>query len=231
MERMVLGAVRGTPVTAPSRTEKFRTRARSSTPGPHQPVASSSDELSAGHSSRPGSHAEVSMLQDVSDLPYPDDSDSPTEMALIDRTYNRTVSENFTTAAQQRLPPNSSEEEAETAERSSLDVTLSEVRDQSPGRKSRRGVSTTKVNKPKRMPRRGVPMREEFFSKIGWTRSFISAQPIPSITLTWCGVTCVKRTSVLKPKAPLRFCAITGRKNTFVVTRDGDTNISRLLTR
>ena len=68
MERMVIGAVRGTPVAIPSRCEKFRSRARSSTPGPNQPVASSSEEFLAEHSSGPGSYADVSMFQDNSDF-------------------------------------------------------------------------------------------------------------------------------------------------------------------
>ena len=197
MERMVLGAARGTSVAIPSRSEKFRSRNRSSTPGPNQPVASSSDEFLAEHSSGPGSYADASVLQDFSDFPCLDDSDSPTEMALIDRTYNRTVSENLTTVVQQRPPPNSSGEETEAAEKSSLDITSSEIRDRSPGRKTRQGVPATKISKSKRTPRQGVPMRDEFFSKIGWTRSFISgpADPLHNPHMVWCHM-CKKNFSI-----------------------------------
>ena len=197
MERMVIGAVKGTPVTAPSRTEKFRTRARTPTPAPNQPAESSSDGFSAELGSGPGSQLDLSTLQDVSDFPYLEDSDSSTEKALIDQVYSKTVPENLSTAAQQRQPLDSPGEEAETAEKSSLDVTLSEVRDRPPDRKSRQGVTTTKKGKSKRVPRRGVPMREEFFSKIGWTRSSISgpADPLHNPHMVWCHM-CKKNFSI-----------------------------------
>ena len=128
------------------------------------------------------------MLQDVSDVPNPDESDSPTEMALIDQTFKKTAPENTSFTRKWGLPQDSSGDGAETAERNSLDVTQSEIRDQSPGRKSRQRGSTAKSTKTKRVQRRGVPMREEFFSKIGWTRSFISgpAEPLHNLHMVWC---------------------------------------------
>ena len=183
MEKMVIGAVRGTPATAPSRTEKLQTRIRSSTPRPNQPVEFSSEGLPTAYSSGSESYADMSMLQDVSDFPNPVESDSPTEMALISQTFGKTASGNSPPVAQWRRPQDSSEEGAESAERSSLDVTLSEVRDRSPNRKSRQGVLATKPVKIKRVPKRGVSMREEFFSKIGWTRSRGSS---PQSSMVWC---------------------------------------------
>ena len=40
----------------------------------------------------------------------------------------------------------------------------------------------------KNLSKRGVPMREEFFSKIGWTRSFISGpvDPLHNPHMVWC---------------------------------------------
>ena len=54
-----------------------------------------------------------------------------------------------------------------------------------------------KVVRPKRASRRGVPMREEFFSKIGWTRSFISgpADPLHNPHMVWCHM-CKKNFSI-----------------------------------
>ena len=197
MERMVIGAVKGTPVTVPSHAEKFRTRARTPTPGPNQSAESGSDGFSDELSSGPGLQFDLSTLQDVTDFPYLEDSDNSTEKALIDQVYSKIVPESLSPVAQQKQPLDSSGEGAETAEKSSLDVTLSEVRDRLPDRKSRQGITTTKRGKSKRIPRRGVPMREEFFSKIGWTRSFISgpADPLHNPHMVWCHM-CKKNFSI-----------------------------------
>ena len=51
--------------------------------------------------------------------------------------------------------------------------------------------------KPKRQSQRGVPLREEFFAKIGWTRSFISgpADPLHNPYMVWCHI-CKKNFSI-----------------------------------
>ena len=197
MERMVIGAVKGTPVTAPSRTEKFRTRARAPSPGSNRQAGSSSDELSVDLGSQPSPQLDLSTLQDVSDLSYLEDSDSSMERLLIDRVYNKTAPENLSTASQPGLPHNTTEGETEMQEKSSLDCTLSELRGQSPTQKSRQAVVSARKSKSKRMPRRGVPMREEFFSKIAWTRSFISgpADPLHNPYMVWCHM-CKKNFSI-----------------------------------
>ena len=197
MERMVIGAVKGTPVTAPSRTEKFRTRARAPSPGSNRQAGSSSDELSVDLGSQPSPQLDLSTLQDVSGLSYLEDSDSSMERLLIDRVYNKTAPENLSTASQPGLPHNTTEGETELQEKSSLDCTLSELRDQSPTQKSRQAVVSARKSKSKRMPRRGVPMREEFFSKIAWTRSFISgpADPLHNPYMVWCHM-CKKNFSI-----------------------------------
>ena len=197
MERMVIGAVKGTPVTAPSRTEKFRTRARAPSPGSNRQAGSSSDELSVDLGSQPSPQLDLSTLQDVSGLSYLEDSDSSMERLLIDRVYNKTAPENLSTASQPGLPHNTTEGETELQEKSSLDCTLSELRGQSPTQKSRQAVVSARKSKSKRMPRRGVPMREEFFSKIAWTRSFISgpADPLHNPYMVWCHM-CKKNISI-----------------------------------
>ena len=197
MERMVIGAVKGTPVNAPSRTEKFRTRARAPSPGSNRQAGSSSDELSVDLGSQPSPQLDLSTLQDVSSLSYLEDSDSSMERLLIDRVYNKTAPENLSTASQPGLPHNTTEGETELQEKSSLDCTLSELRGQSPTQKSRQAVVSARKSKSKRMPRRGVPMREEFFSKIAWTRSFISgpADPLHNPYMVWCHM-CKKNFSI-----------------------------------
>ena len=197
MERMVIGAVKGTPVTAPSRTEKFRTRARAPSPRSNRQAGSSSDELSVDLGSQRSPQLDLSTLQDVSGLSYLEDSDSSMERLLIDRVYNKTAPENLSTASQPGLPHNTTEGETELQEKSSLDCTLSELRGQSPTQKSRQAVVSARKSQSKRMPRRGVPMREEFFSKIAWTRSFISGpdDPLHNPYMVWCHM-CKKNFSI-----------------------------------
>ena len=197
LERMVIGAVKGTPVTAPSRTEKFRTRTRAPSPGSNRQAGSSSDELSVDLGSQPSPQLDLSTLQDVSGLSYLEDSDSSMERLLIDRVYNKPAPENLSTASQPGQPHNATEGETELQEKSSLDCTLSELRGQSPTQKSRQAVVSARKSKSKRMPRRGVPMREEFFSKIAWTRSFISgpADPLHNPYMVWCHM-CKKNFSI-----------------------------------
>ena len=91
MEKMVIGAVRGTPATAPSRTGKFQIRTRAPTPGPYDTAGSSSEGLHTEYGSGSETYGDLSMLQDVSDVPIPDESDSLTEMALIDQTFKKTT--------------------------------------------------------------------------------------------------------------------------------------------
>ena len=122
MERMVIGAVKGTPVTAPSRTEKFRTRARAPSPGSNRQAGSSSDELSVDLGSQPSPQLDLSTLQDVSDLSYLEDSDSSMERLLIDRVYNKTAPENLSTASQPGLPHNTTEERLKCRRRAAWTV-------------------------------------------------------------------------------------------------------------
>ena len=79
-------------------------------------------------------------------------------------------------------------EGAESTGLSSLDATLSEVRDQLPTRISQHSTQAKRPTKAKRVHQRGVPMREEFFLKSGWTRSFISgpANLLHNPHMVWC---------------------------------------------
>ena len=94
------------------------------------------------------------------------------------------------------------EEKALATDPSSQDISLSEVREQALDSSSKRKSKSKKPVRPKRQQQRGVPMREEFFAKIGWTRSFISgpADPIRNPHMVWCHV-CKKNFSI-KTKGP-----------------------------
>ena len=197
MERMVIGAVAGTPATVPSRTNKFLIRTRASTSKPSEETGSSSEGLVTEQGSGSEDHRGASLLQDVSDIPNLDDSDCSTEMALIEQTLRRTTFEFAPPIQRKGQPQDPLGEGTESAEKSSLDITLSEVRDQLPARSSRQRVSTSRSTRTKGVRRRGVPMREEFFSKIGWTRSFISgpADPLHNPYMVWCHM-CKKNFSI-----------------------------------
>ena len=197
MERMVIGAVRGTPATAPSRTEKFQIRTRPSTPGSNLPAGSSSEGTLAEVGSGYESQTDMSLLQDVSDFLDPNESDSPTEMVLINQTLGIVDLRGSPQTPQPAQPQDTSEEGAETGGRSSLDVTLSEIRDRTPTQRSRKSTTTARPVKVKKVSRRGVPMREEFLSKIGWTRSFISgpSDPLHNPHMVWCHM-CKKNFSI-----------------------------------
>ena len=137
------------------------------------------------------------MFQNVSDFFNPDESDGATEMALINQAFGITASGSSPPIPQPRQSQGPSEEGTESAEKSSLDVTLSEVRNRSCAQKPRQAVVAFKSTRAKRGPKRGVPMREEFFSKIKWTRSFISGptDPLHNPHMVWCHM-CKKNFSI-----------------------------------
>ena len=124
-------------------------------------------------------------------------------MALITASYKTTTQLSRTQAG--FTPMTIGEEQrGQDTDPSSQDVTLSEVREQTLSGKSKRTFQGKRSQRPKRQSQRGVPMREEFFAKIGWTRSFISgpADPIHNPHMVWCHM-CKKNFSV-KSKGPLQ---------------------------
>ena len=87
-ERMVIGAVKGAPVTSESRTGHFKLRRRAQTPGPGQQEDSSESSQDATHSGfGTDTSEEVSTDREVRELDSFNDSDSPGEMALISRAF------------------------------------------------------------------------------------------------------------------------------------------------
>ena len=116
-------------------------------------------------------------------------------MALISATFE--ASNNRAAVKTTSLPAPSGliQVDSQETDFSSQDATLSEVRDQTLGTKGKQ--RSKKASKPKRVSQRGVPLREEFFAKIGWTRSFISgpADPLHNPYIVWCHI-CKKNFSI-----------------------------------
>ena len=201
MERMVLDAVRGKPATAPSRTAHFYKRGRAATP--FRELSSDSSDMEEGGVSNTDSHGQDSTdLGEVVDSSSFGESDSAGEMALIEAALNPGQKE----GSQHQLVPSTSsrlpEEIALETDPSSQDLPLSEVRDQALGSSTKRKSKGKGPTRPERLQQRGVPMREEFFAEIGWTRSFISgpADPVHNPHMVWCHV--CKRNFSIKLKGP-----------------------------
>ena len=201
MEKMVLDAVRGKPATAPSRTPHFYKRSGAATP--FRELSSDSSDVEEGGVSNTDSHIHDSTdLGEVGDSSSFGESDSAGEMALITAALNPGQKED----PQHQPGPGTSSRQAEErileTDPSSQDIALSEVRDQALDATSKKKTKAKGPTRPKRLQQRGVPMREEFFAKIGWTRSFISgpADPIHNPHMVWCHV-CKKNFSI-KPKGP-----------------------------
>ena len=123
-------------------------------------------------------------------------------MDLIARSFKRSANDENV-----QIPHTSSSNPQEgvgtdTQEYSSQDATRLEVRDQIRDSATISSSKSRKRKGNKNLSRRGVPMREEFFSKIGWTRSFISgpADPLQNPHMVWCHI-CKKNFSI-KSKGP-----------------------------
>ena len=198
MERMVIDAVRGTPTALPSRTSHFQLKRRAQTPGPGaQSDSESESDLAGTASDQPESSSD-----DSGGASFYEESDSATEMDLITKSFKQTPSRPLvggvqadTSSSQQHIGP-------DTEGSSCQDTTLYEMREQAQKDQPEGHSKSRKKKGNKRLSRRGVPMREEFFSKIGWTRSFISgpADPLHNPLMVWCHI-CKKNFSI-KSKGP-----------------------------
>ena len=192
MERMVLDAVRGSPKALPSRTAHFQLRGRSQTPSRRALSESETD------SDRPGSAMNPlgSGIDDTGGSSFYEESDSATEMVLISKSFKRTPALPLGSETQEMVITTQQQTGLEAEGFSSQDTL--EMREQAQ-KGLGEGPSASKKNKGnKRLTRRGVLMREEFFSKIGWTRSFISgpADPLHNPHMVWCHI-CKKNFSIM----------------------------------
>ena len=198
MERMVLDAVRGTPTALPSRTSHFQLKRRAQTPGPGAQSDSESDSDLAGTAS----DQPESSSDDSGGASFYEESDSATEMDLITKSFKQTPSQPLVGGFQTDTPSSQRHIGLDAEGSSSQDTTLYEMRKQAQKDQTEGHSKSRKKNGNKRLSRRGVPMREEFFSKIGWTRSFISgpADPLNNPLMVWCHI-CKKNFSI-KSKGP-----------------------------
>ena len=85
----------------------------------------------------------------------------------------------------------------EMTDLSSQDTTLRELQVQVRRDQTQGSSKQKRRNKKRRPSKRGVPMREEIFAKIGWTRSFIfgPADPVHNPHMVWCHM-CKKKFSI-----------------------------------
>ena len=114
-------------------------------------------------------------------------------MALISRAFKEPNVVEPDPASQRTVDVNPQSEGQESTGQSSLDATLSELGHQEAPRSSE---THREPKKKRRRPTRGVPMKEEFFAKIRWTRSFISgpADPLHNPHMECCHI-CKKNNS------------------------------------
>ena len=195
MERMVIGAVKGAPVTSESRTGHFKLQRRAQTPGPGQQENSSDCSQDATHFGfRPDTSEEVSTDREVREMDSFNDSDSSGEMILISQAFKE--SSGTGPATREAVNINPKNEGFGSAGQSSLDATLSELRDQATPVEPPAPNSSKRPKKKRRDQARGVLMKEKFFysslKSAGHVPSFL-AQQIPCITLTWCSATYLRR--------------------------------------
>ena len=202
MEQMVIGAVRGAPVTSSSRTDHFRVRPRAQTPGPG--LHSDSEDSSRSENfpeSGTDTSAGSSSGQEDRGLDSSNVTDSSGEMARISQAFK----EPFRPASTPRKATQDDPSQAgfESTDQSSLDATLSELRTQTSPAPPLASSSGKAPKRKRRKQTRGVPMRGEFFSKIGWTRSFISgpADPLHNPYMVWCHI--YKKNISVKTKGTL----------------------------
>ena len=196
MERMVIDAVRGRPTVAPSRTAHFYSDRRAQTPGPAD-AGNSSGSDTEGEATLGARDVESSGSGMIGESSYYEESDSTTEMDLITKSFKKTTKVQGASepcSSSQDVPQDT---EIDAPESSSQDDTLLEVRNQALAASTVSSSKTKKRKGNKNLSKRGVPMREEFFSKIGWTRSFISgpANPLHNPLMVWCHI-CKKNFSI-----------------------------------
>ena len=196
MEQMVIEAVIGAPVTSMPRTDHFKIRSRAQISGPgHQSESSDSYHDGAYSGSGTDTSEGASTSREDRELDSFHDNDSSAEMVLISQAFKEPNSSVPVTYATPVTDPTN--EGFESAEQSSLDATLSELRNQATSAEPPVPDSGKMPKRKKRGHTRGIPMKEEFFSKTGWTHSFISgpADPLLNPYMAWCHI-CKKNISV-----------------------------------
>ena len=202
MEKMAFDAVKGKPTVAPSKTSHFLIKNRAQTPGRWDQTDQSSSE--AEYDSNADSRAITPTSSgDTEDSSFEGESDSATEMALISATVGGDPQSAQSSQEKDTAIISCTTAIDETTGPSSQDTTLLELQEQARETRAKGSVARKLPSKSRRLARRGIPMREEFFDKIGWTRSFISgpADPVHNPHMVWCHM-CKKNFSI-RSKGPL----------------------------
>ena len=205
MEQMVLDAVKGM-LTTTSRTEHFKSKTRASTPF-RVPEYDTSDTESADLPGAGTTETDSTDFGGLDDSAVFGESNSAGELALIMSSFQKS---NMTAQGTDQPTPSSAKDlplNPDSTDYSSQDATLLEVRDQTlkeaTNELSQAKASKVKPKKGRQHLRRGVPMREKFFAKIGWTRSFFSgpADPLHNPYMVWCHI--CKRNIPIKTKGTM----------------------------
>ena len=185
MEKMILDALKGQPTTSQPRTDHFRLRTRAQTPARRD---SSDSSFGSESGSELLDHSASGQIPD--NVTSCEESGGATEMALISASFAKPVLGGAPTSVSATRPNVSSSDEMGSSGFTSQDATLSELRDQTRVGKPHEEPPSKRAKKTRRVSRKGVPMREEFFRKIGWTRSFISgpADPVHNPLMVWCHI-------------------------------------------
>ena len=174
----------------------FKIQSRAQTPGPgHQSESSDSYHDEAFSGSGTDTSGGASTSREDRELDSFNDSDNSAEMALISQAFKEPKSFVPVTGTAPVIDPTN--EGFESAGQSSFDATLSEIRVRTTSTEPTIAGSGKMPERKKRGHTRGVPMKEEFFSKSGWTRSFVSgpADPLHNPYMVWCHI-CKKNISV-----------------------------------
>ena len=190
MEKIVLGAGRGTPTTAESRTDHFRSRHRAQTPHPR--VDSDTSEggtESDSYCGPPGRGSSGTSAAEDMSMSY-GESDSAAEMASIAESFQKSTAGGSRQRTSATRIPTRIAEAGTSSEMSCPDETLSAIREAPIEERTNTAPQPKKTKRKSGAVQRGVPMREEFFSKIDWTRSFISgpADPLHNPCMVWCHI-------------------------------------------
>ena len=192
MEQMVIGAVRETPFTSASRTDHFKVRTRAQTPRPRH-FSDSREDSDSG----PGTDTTGELDEDREHeiLHTFNESDSSGERALVSRAFDEPVNLVRATGTHKGAKVDPHSEGFESSGKSSLDATLSKSLGQTTQGEIPASGSGKMPKRKRRGPTRGVPVKDEFFSKIRWTRSFIPGPAEPLHIPIWYGAIYVRRTS------------------------------------
>ena len=188
-KRTVLDAVKGNPTTVPSRTDHFRSRARALTPF-RMPEGVSSDAEIGGLSIDKSDDQNSTDVEKLGDCSSFESSDSAREMALISASFKNPIRASPSCIVPTSSQPEPLEGKTRETDQRSQDAILLEIKEQTLEEKCKGSAKVKKIGTTKRQPHRGVPMREEFFAKIGWTRSIIfwPADPLHNPYMVWCHI-------------------------------------------